>query len=813
MTLKRMIYVLGFVFLALIAPMAYQIDRAAMSLPMLSGEAHLPGLSAPAAVEFDALAIPTVDARTREDAYRVLGHLHARDRMFQMDLMRRKSAGRLAEIFGEKALPVDKAQRIHQFERVAEAITASLPSDQRTVLKAYAEGVNTLINNAKEFPPEFRFLHYRPEVWRPEDSLLVALGMFQTLSDQERDERMLTAMDRLLPSEVTAFLTPDTDEYTRVLLGGNDSRRPSRPVPVDSIARLIDETKGQRLSLASVQPEPISIGSNNWAVNGSKTTDGRAIIADDMHLPLGVPNVWYRARLRYAELDLSGVTLPGVPLVVAGSNGHVSWGFTNVDGDFLDLIKLEINPAEPSEYKTAEGWRRFETRTETIGIKDGQPAAVELKSTIWGPVPPEPLMDSPVAVRWTALDPKAVNLGLMDMDGADTLEKAMAVLNRAGAPPQNAVLADERGRIGWTYMGFFPRRFGFDGSVSLSWADGRVGWDGFIPAEELPRVIDPPEGFLATANNRTLGKDYPYVIGHSFSHGYRAYRIRQQLGAKDKLTEKDLLDLQLDTTSEFYEFYRHLALELLAGDTVRTDPALADAEQAIRRWNGRLDPDSLGIGLLVRWRKNLAQAVFAPLVSRCAAVEPEFTYQWREQETPLRALLAQRVPETLPDRRLGDWRSFLLLILRQSIAEIKQEHDAARLVDLPWGLIDRVRIQHPFSRAMAAAGWLLDMPETAGACNSFCLKVLYGVHGASERMVVSPGHPEDGILHMPGGQSGHPLSPHYRDQQRFWMDGIPLPFLPGKAEHRLSLAPEEETAESESGATNLSKATARPPRR
>jgi penicillin amidase len=789
MTPKRIVYVLGFVFLALIAPVAYQIDRAAQSLPALDGEAMLPGLAGAASVEFDGLAIPTVDAASRVDAYRVLGFLHARDRLFQMDLMRRKSAGRLAEVFGAKAVPVDQAQRVYQFGKAAEAIVAALPAEQRAALQAYTEGVNAHLNSAKEFPPEFRLLHYRPEVWRPEDSLLVALGMFQTLSDQERDERMLTVMDRLLPPEVTAFLTPDDDEYAETLIGGEGSRRPARPVPTEAIAKLVAEAGGRQLRLSSVQPEPRSIGSNNWAVSGSKTADGRAMIADDMHLPLGVPNVWYRARLRYAGHDLSGITLPGVPLVVVGSNGHVAWGFTNVEGDFLDLVKLETNPADPSEYRTPDGWRRFESHAETIAVKDGPPVTVELKGTVWGPVAPEPLLGDSVALHWTALDPNAVNLGLMDLDGAGTLERAMAVLNRAGAPQQNAVLADDRGRIGWTYMGHFPIRRGLDGSVSLSWADGRAGWDGYIAPEALPRRIDPPQGFLATANNRLVGKDYPHVIGHGFGNGYRAYRIRQQLAAKARLTEPDLLALQLDTTSEFYEFYRQLALTLLDDAAARQDPLLVGAVPVIRAWNGRLDPDSAGIAILVRWRKDLAESVFAPVVGRCAVADPEFAYRWREQETPLRALLSERIPATLPDLRYPDWRSFLRDKLRQSIADLQAETGATLLDDLTWGRANPVRIRHPFSRAVEAAGWVLDMPETPGACTSFCLKVLHDVHGASERLVVSPSHPEDGILHMPGGQSGHPFSPHYRDQHGAWTEGRPLPFLPGKGEHRLRLVP------------------------
>lgn len=789
MTPKHKLYVTGFALLALVAPVAYQIDRMAISLPRQDGEIRLPGLSAPAAVESDGKAIPTVSARTREDALRALGYLHARDRLFQMDLMRRKSAGRLAEIFGEKALAMDRGQRVFQFQRAAETIAANLPEAQQTALAAYTGGVNAYIDGAREFPPEFRVLRYRPEAWRPTDSLLVALGMFQTLSDQEHDERMVTAMERFLPADVVAFLTPDTDEYTHALLGGDESRRPARPVPVESIAGLIEEAGGAKLARTGVQPEPIAIGSNNWAVGGTKTADGRAMVANDMHLPLSVPNVWYRARLLYTETDVSGVTLPGVPSVVVGSNGHVAWGFTNVEGDFLDLVRLETNPANPAEYRAPEGWRRYATRAETVAVKDGQSATVELKSTIWGPVSPVTLLGDPVALHWTALDPKAVNLGLMDMDRAATLEQAMAILNRTGAPPQNVVLADERGRIAWTYMGFYPRRVGLDGSASRSWANTGIGWDGYIPPEELPRITDPAAGFLATANNRTLGKEYPYVIGHGYSNGYRAYRIAEQLGARSRLTETDLLNLQLDTVSEFYEFYRRLALATLDEAALPAEPGLVEARQAIREWNGRLDPDSLGIGLLVRWRQDLAKALFAPLVARCVAADPDFAYQWREQETPLRALLAQRIPETLPDRRHTDWQGFLLDSLKGSAARLAQEQSGTRLSELSWGQINHVAIRHPFSRNFPAAGWLLDMPETAGGCNSFCLKVLHDVHGASERMVVSPKHPEDGILHIPGGQSGHPFSPHYRDQESAWAEGKPLPFLPGKTEHRLNFTP------------------------
>lgn len=783
MWLKRLMYVGLAGLLALSGVLAYYLRA---SLPELSGEVVLAGLGAPVEVDSDDLGVPAIAASKREDALRVLGYLHARDRLFQMELLRRKSAGRLAELFGEAALPLDKQQRVYQFERVARSVVVALPADQKQALEAYVTGVNSYLEQAEELAPEFIALGFRPEPWRQEDSLLIALSMFQTLNGQEHDERMLSVMNAALPQDLVAFLTPDTDAYTTVLLGGSDSRRPVRSIPVGALAGL---GRPESVLAGGVDAEALIAGSNNWAVSRLKTADGRAIVANDMHLNLSVPNLWYRAALRYGGREMIGLTLPGLPVLVTGSNGRIAWGFTNVDADVLDLVSLELNPANPQEYLTPEGWRAFERHAETIRVKNGEEIAVELKGTIWGPVSPQPLLNRPVAIRWTALDPSAVDLKLLDVGTANTLEEAMGVMNRAGAPPQNVVLADAEGRIAWTYLGRVPRRRGFDGSVSLSWANGQVGWDGFIPPDRLPRVIDPPQGYLATANNRTLGRDYPFIVGHNYSNSYRAYRIAERLKQMDRVTERDLFELQLDTVSEFFEFYRELALEVL-GDAARTEPLLDEAGRYVKAWNGRMDGDSQGIGLLLLFRQKLADAVFAPVVSRCRSLDASFNYAWRELETPLRALLTERIPETLPDARYDDWRALILAVLRDSATALKEKYAVASLRELNWGKINRIAIRHPFSKSAPALSWLLDMPaaESAG-CAGFCVRVASDRHGATERMVVSPAHPDDGILHMPAGESGHPLSEHYRDQQSAWQEGIALPFEPGPATRVLTFVP------------------------
>lgn len=756
------------------------------SLPMANGELRLPGLTAAAKVNADKMGIPSIFADTRQDAFRVLGFLHARDRLFQMDLMRRKSAGRLAEIFGAKAAGLDKSQRDYQLAQAAENVVAVLPASQKSVLAAYVAGVNAYLDQARILPPEFVALNYRPEPWRAEDSVLVALGMFQTLNGQEQDERMVSVMEKALPPALVKFLTPDTDLYARAILGGTESHRPAQTVPVSDFNGL--ERPALALAKGGVVADASIAGSNNWVVAGSKTADGRAIIANDMHLGLNTPNIWYRAELHYADSYLNGVTLPGLPVLVVGSNGRVAWGFTNATADLLDLVTLEINPENSQEYLTPQGWRGFGKTSAAIKVKDGADIPVELRTTIWGPVSSQSLLGKPVAIKWTALDASAVDFGFLEMDKAASTAEAMAVMNQIGGPPQNVVFADRDGHIGWTYMGRFPIRKGFDGLVSRSWADGTVAWDGFIPPGELPRVFDPPEGFIATANNRTLGSGYPHVLGYNWALAYRAYRIAELLQAAGGMTEHDLLRIQLDTRTELFEFYRQQALEALSRASNR--PEMAQSEQALLAWDGHMHAQSKGAALLTALRGKLAEGVFAKVVAHCQQLEPGFKYAWREMETPLRQLLTERPKGVLPEEFHDDWDSFILQSLNEVTAELARQYPDIEPAKLPWGTVNQITLAHPFSKNLPMLAAFLNIGEfESDGCAGFCVKVLSNTHGASERLVLSPAHPEDGILEMPGGQSGHPLSSHYRDQQPFWQAGEAAGFLPGPVFEVLSFQP------------------------
>ena len=784
MRLKRVISVL-MVVIVLGAGVVFVLLMA--SLPKEDGEIALPGLGAAATVHSDVLGIPSISAENREDAFRLLGFLHARDRLFQMELMRRKSAGRLAEIFGAKAVDLDKGQRDYQFEQAAKNIVSALPANQKHVLDAYVAGVNAFIDQTKLLPPEFIALNFSPEPWRAEDSILVALGMFQTLNGREQDERMVTVMEKALPKQLVAFLTPDTDVYATVLLGGPDSHRPAQPIPVSDFAAL--DAQPIKLAKGSVDVDSSIAGSNNWVVAGKKTQDGRAIVANDMHLSLNAPNIWYRAELRYAGHYLNGVTLPGLPLLIVGGNNNVAWGFTNVTADLLDLITLDINPDNPQEYLTPQGWRSFTKKPAIIKVKDGADIPIELRSTVWGPVSSKPLLGHSVAIKWTALETAAVDLGLLDMDKVASVKEAITVINQAGGPAQNVVFADRAGHIGWTYMGRFPKRKGFDGMASRSWADASTAWDGFIPPEQLPRLYDPPEGFIVTANNRTLGRDYPYVIAHNWELGYRAHRITELLQGSNGITEQAMLAMQLDTRSEFYEFYQQLALQELTA-VKRNEGIVNQSEQIVRAWDGYMHIDSKGAALLMAFRTKLAEALFAKVVARCKQYDPNFSYAWREMETPLRELLTQRPKGVIPAQYNDDWRVFILETLTSAAKDLQSDYPDIGLAQLNWGTVNRIAQHHPFSKSLPVLGAFLDIGDfESSGCASVCVRVMSKEHGASERLVLAPAHPENGILEMPGGQSGHPFSRHYRDQQKFWQEGKTIPFMPGKFLHTLHFQP------------------------
>jgi penicillin amidase len=768
------------------ALVSYQVVS---SLPQRSGRVSVSGLGAPVAIRFDAYGIPDIRAATREDAAFALGYVTAGDRLFQMDLVRRKATGRLAEIFGEAALANDIEQLHLDFGHAAERLVDSLPAEHRAVLAAYARGVNSYIRSADSLAPEFSLLQYEPTPWTPRDSLLVILGMFQLLSWTEPEERMMSVMQECLPEQVIAFLTPDTDLYSSVLIGGTGSSRPVVPVPAADLAAVLTENRDLQAVVSSDTANEVP-GSNNWVVNRHKTADGRAILSNDMHLPLSVPNTWYRATQHYDGRVVSGLNLLGLPAIVAGSNGRVAWGFTNFMADVLDLVKLDLDPENPQRYWTRTGWRKLQFVEHQVLVKEHKSQTLVVRVSEWGPVWMHPLLGHPVAVRWTALDSQAVGMGLIDLDRAGSVEEAAAIIRGSGGPPQNVLLADEEGNIAWTLMGYFPgRRPGFDGTVSTDWSDGTAGWNGFLRPDELPQVVNPEAGFLETANNRTIGRGYPHTLGHNFAYGYRAYRISERLRAMQAMTETELFQLQLDSRTAFCDFYRDLVVSLVSDEYMAASPLLAEIRAEVDQWNGFARAESRGLPLLTAFRNRLVTRVFSPFLKSCAIRDEEFSYGWYQKETPLRQLLTEKIPETLPSSGFKSWDDFLRAVLEESAIGIKKRLARATLENVTWSQFRKVRIRHPLSHALPWLSGLLDMPQQAlGGC-VFCVRVVSQGLSASERLVISPGQFGTGILHLAGGQSGHFLSDNYSDQYPYWVNGRPMPFVSNRVSQVLHLEP------------------------
>jgi penicillin G amidase len=799
----------GLVGLLLVAGLvAYGQLRA--SLPRLSGELVVRGLTAPATVTRDALGVPTVTAGTSRDATFALGFLHAQERFFQMDLSRRQPAGELAALIGGAAVRGDRLARRHAFRTRARTALARATAAQRDLLDAYVAGVNAGLAAQRRPACEYLLLRQPPEPWRPEDSYLVLFAMFNLLNEENESAR--GTLEATLPHALADFLAPRGGEWDAPLIGEPFTAPPPpgpdvvdlRRAPVDNAAGTIAARRGggglgalpglrgaRRAPGPAVEEPP---GSNSWALTGFRARDGGALVANDMHLGLGVPNIWYRAVLTWSQggaaRRLVGVTLPGVPGLVVGSNGRVAWGFTNAMADVIDLVVVEPDPADSNRYLAAGGPLPFACRREIIAVRGAPADTVELLDTIWGPVTGRDRLGRRLAMRWVAHDPDGANLALLGLADVLTVDEALALAPRCGMPPQNLVCADADGRIAWTVFGRLPRRVGFDGRVPVSWAEGGRGWDGVLPEEQYPRVVDPPEGRLWTANNRTVDGAGLAALGDGgFITGARARQIRDDLRALEQADPRDLLRIQLDDRALFLERWRGLLLDLLNPAALAGAPGRAEFRVLLETsWSGRATVEAVGYRLVRGFRLHLRESVYGWLTAPCAAADPGFTIDnLGPYEDPLWALATQRPPHLL-DPRLRSWDDALLAVVDTTIVRLTR--GGRPLASRTWGERNTAAIRHPLSLAVPQLGRWLDMPRTPLPGDSNLPRVQSSDMGASERMVVSPGREEAGLFHMPTGQSGHPLSPYYRRGHAAWEHGEATPLLPGPAVWTLRLAPQ-----------------------
>lgn len=774
------------------------------SLPPLDGTLTAAGLHGPVTLERDALGIVTATASTRADLAFATGFAHGQDRFFQMDLARRLAAGELAELVGSGAVTHDESTRRFRFRHLALTQLAQAGAAERAALEAYARGVNAGLASLRARPWEYWVLRAHPAPWRAEDTLLATDAMWWDLQSEWLERELLRQrIDERLGGAVCA------DGWKCALSFFYPARTVwDAPIDAPAAAPAIDDAEDvpgpEALDLrTAAQPAADSsgrlpmpapaLGSNSWAISGRLTATGAALLASDMHLAQRVPATWYRMRLRLVHsdgtpaLDLNGLTLPGAPVLVAGSNGHVAWAFTNSYGTWFSLRHVACTAIEAHLLRTSSGEIPIARFEESIHVHGAAERSLEVIATA-----DELLLQADPAHQvcwlgaWLAQRPDATNLRLIDLETARTVPEALALAPSIGIPHQNLLVADAEGHIGWSIAGRIPRDTGpLRARAEIPWTD----------AAEHPSLIDPPSGRLWTANARVIsdariealiGADLA-PLGAEYDLGARAQQIRDDLLALDHpATPADMLQIQLDDRARFLAHWHRLLLELL-DDAALSGRADREAVRAqLLGWNGRASVDSGAYRIVRAFRDRTRNDVWSSLLSALrlpadahAPIPPQFEHAlW---------LLVREQPMHLLDPRYASWRQFLLAELDATAAAVRAR--CGELTRCTWGERNTVAIRHPLSAALPGLAWLIDMPALELPGDDDMPRVQVGAVGASERFAVSPGREAQGYLHLPGGQSGHPLSPYYRAGFMAWARGEPLPFLPGPPQHRLQLQP------------------------
>jgi penicillin amidase len=786
------------------------------SLPPLDGTLHVKGITAPVQVERDNLGIPILHSSNRSDLAYATGFVHGQDRFFQMDLMRRNAAGELAELLGpgdnNRLVERDRKTRLHRFRQVAAQVLDQLDPKERQILTAYVQGVEVGRSSLRKAPFEYLLLNVDPAPWTEMDSVLVLLSMFLMLQGDAFEREAAQGLLRdTLPEAAVAFLSPLGISWDAALDG---TTFPDRPIPGPQVWNVRKQARAPRRGpdeeLAVLESlDRFSAGSNNWAVSGKLTGHGSALVANDMHLAITIPNIWYRAAFVWPTEDKSGrenhvigATLPGTPAMIVGSNTHIAWGLTNTEGDWSDLVLLEPDPADPNRYRTPAGARPLEKHTEVIKVKGAADVLVEIEETIWGPVWDRDHRGQRRVLHWVAHDPTAVNMAMRQLETAQSAEESVTIAHHLGSPGLNFVVGDSQGNIAWTFTGRIPRRRNLDGAAPTSWADGR-GWDGWLPEKEIPSIINPPSGRLWTANNRVIGGAALAKLGHnSYDNGARAAQIRDQLQARSLFRESDMLAIQLDDRALFLERWQKLLLQRLTPQALDDHPDWTALREKVENWGGRASVDSVGFRVVRRFRQRVHKTILEALTEPCRRADEHFSISSldRSVEGPVWQLLTERPMHLLPTE-YASWDELLLRTVERLAKEIQE--DRASLEDglsaYRWGALNTSIVRHPFSGTSSLLRWWLDLdmpvvPQPGDSSHMPRIHAPLGErgpnHSASQRMAVSPGHEPEGYFHMPCGQSAHPLSPHYRDGHAAWLQGEATPFLPSSAAHVLLLQPE-----------------------
>ena len=737
------------------------------SLPQTAGTVALVGPTTEIRITRDGSGVPHISAANDRDAAFALGFLHAGDRLFQMDMMRRLGAGRLSELLGEATFSTDRTMRTLGLYRAAERQFATLSAPLRAALEAYAAGVNAYLAQRGALPPEYALLRAAPEEWQPADSLVWGKYMALLLSGNYRRELAHARIATHVTAEQLAQLYPEYPAEAPVTLGALTALY--RNLPLDRILASLPEAVGP------------TFASNNWVVDGKHSVSGKPLLANDPHLGFATPDIWYLARIDTPALHLAGATSPGAPFIVLGHNQRIGWGFTTTESDVEDLFVERPDPADPSRYLAPAsiapgGSLPFETRQEVINVRGSGAVTITIRTTRHGPVISDLGGPASVAPNGDVLALQATFLagedrtpeGLWAINRASNWQEFSAALENVVAPQQNIVYADIDGNIGFTAPARVPIRGKGDGWMPVPGWSGEYDWTGFVPFAELPHAFNPPSGRFVSANNKIVPDDYGYFLGRDWDLPNRAARINALLDATPRQSPDSSAAIQADTLSLAAQELLPLMTAIAPADE-RAAAALA----TLKAWNGRMDADQVAPLIFTAWLRDLNRILFAERLGNA------FTDYWDLRPNVIAGILTQH-PEWCSDAArpgVANCPARLAEALRDALEQLTAAYggDTARW---RWGRPHVAAFPHPFfARIPLLSGlFLVAVPADGGTdtVNRGGMAIqdpdrpYRDRHGAGLRMILDFADLDSSRFIVVPGQSGNPLSHHYADLLEPW---------------------------------------------
>lgn len=727
------------------------------SLAETEGTIELPALESEVTVITDDNGVPHIKAKNKHDLYMAQGYIQAQSRMFQMEMSRRQASGMLSEVVGEAAIETDKYFRSLGLHRAAKESYEIYSEENKQVLHWFADGVNTYIKQAKEensLPIEFTLMGSEPAKWTPIDSLTIGKYMaFDLGGHWERQAFNYFALNNF--AEEKAYeLFPVYPENKPTIIGEDE---------VD-VAADFD---------GAVIPHAFN-GSNNWVVSGEKSASGKPLLANDPHLGLATPSIWYQMQLESPDMNVSGVIFAGVPGIILGHNKDIAWGVTNTGPDVQQLYLEKRNPDDSDEFLYEDEWEEAEVIDEPIKVKDSKAIDYQVVETRHGPIISDfannDMKDTVMSLRWTALEPTTELAAILEMNQASDWQEFEKGLEKFLSPAQNFVFASKEGTIAYKANGNIPiYEDGDDAQLPLEGWEKENDWNGYIPFDELPTVINPDKGFIATANNKIVGDNYPYHISNVWAQPYRYERIIEVLEAGDDLTVEDMKDLQMDQKNlQAQEFVPNF-LNVMKGAEVSREENLA--LKLLDKWGYKDSADLAEPLIFHTWMDEIEEVLYQDDIPK--DVMDLFGSRGQTTDEILR-----KGNESVWIKENGGIKEVLQTSLDETVGELSEEF-GDNLTDWKWGDYHKVQFYHPLSDISPVLAFFFNNedPISVGGSSVTPMAASYdsktGIvdHGASWRFAIGMDHTDKGYHIVGPGQAGHFKSEWYHDQMDDWVNG------------------------------------------